>query len=96
MAGIFAVVACYAIFYLCTAFALGYATTTAGHPRETVLGVQLVAILFLAAGIVLAGYLSDRFDPRRVLMAGCLPAVLCRAAAAGRARRILCSRSARS
>ncbi|MDQ2642977.1 MAG: MHS family MFS transporter [Myxococcota bacterium] len=70
-AGIFAVVACYAIFYLCTAFALGYATTTLGHPRETVLAVQLVAILFMAAGIVLAGYLSDRFDPRRVLMAGC-------------------------
>jgi len=75
-AGIFAVVACYAIFYLCTAFALGYATTTLGHRRETVLGVQLVAILFMAAGIVLAGYLSDRFDPRRVLMAGCLLTVL--------------------
>jgi len=70
-AGIFAVVACYAIFYLCTAFALGYATTTLGHPRETVLAVQLVAILFMAAGIVLAGYLSDRFDARRVLMVGC-------------------------
>jgi MFS family permease len=72
LAGIFAVVACYAIFYLCTAFALGYGTTTLGIPRETFLGVQLVAILFMAAGIVLAGYLSDRFDPRRVLMAGCV------------------------
>jgi MFS family permease len=70
-AGIFAVVACYAIFYLCTAFALGYGTTTLGHPRETFLGVQLIAILFMAAGIVLSGYLSDHFDPRRVLMAGC-------------------------
>ena len=75
-AGIFAVVACYAIFYLCTAFALGYATTTLGYPRETFLGVQLVAILFMAAGIVAAGYLSDRFDPRRVLMAGCALTVL--------------------
>jgi MFS family permease len=70
-AGIFAVVACYAIFYLCTAFALGYGTSTLGYPRETFLGVQLIAILFMAAGIVAAGYLSDRFDPRRVLMAGC-------------------------
>lgn len=72
VAGTFAVVACYAIFYLCTAFALGYGTTTLGYPRETFLAVQLVAILFLAAGIVLSGYLSDRFDPRRVLMAGCV------------------------
>ena len=71
-AGIFAVVACYAIFYLCTAFALGYGTTTLGYRRETFLGVQLIAILFMAGGIVAAGYLSDRFDPRRVLMAGCV------------------------
>jgi MFS family permease len=70
-AGIFAVVACYAIFYLCTAFALGYGTTTLGYARENFLGVQLIAILFMAAGIVVAGYLSDRLDPRRVLMAGC-------------------------
>jgi MFS family permease len=33
--------------------------------------VQLIAILFMASGIVAAGYLSDHFDPRRVLMAGC-------------------------
>jgi MFS family permease len=70
-AGMFSVVACYAIFYLCTAFALGYGTGTLGYSRETFLGVQLVAILFMAAGIVAAGYLSDRFDPRRVLMVGC-------------------------
>ncbi|MGC4091258.1 MAG: MFS transporter [Polyangiaceae bacterium] len=72
VAGTFAVVACYAIFYLSTAFALGYGTTTLGYARETFLGVQLVAILFMAGGIVAAGYLSDRFDPRRVLMAGCI------------------------
>ena len=72
LAGTFAVVACYAIFYLSTAFALGYGTTTLGYSRETFLGVQLGAILFMALGIVAAGYLSDRFDPRRVLMAGCV------------------------
>jgi MFS family permease len=72
VAGTFAVVACYAIFYLSTAFALGYGTTTLGYARETFLGVQLVAILFMAAGIVAAGYLSDWFDPRRVLIGGCL------------------------
>jgi MFS family permease len=72
LAGTFAVVACFAIFYLSTAFALGYGTTTLGYPRETFLAVQLVAIVFMAAGIVAAGYLSDRYDPRRVLIGGCL------------------------
>ncbi|MFZ5896753.1 MAG: MFS transporter [Myxococcota bacterium] len=72
IAGTFAVVACYAIFYLSTAFALGYGTTALGYPRETFLAVQLVAILFMAAGIIAAGYLSDRLDPRRVLIGGCL------------------------
>jgi MFS family permease len=72
VAGTFAVVACYAIFYLSTAFALGYGTTALHYRRETFLGVQLGAILFMAAGIVAAGYLSDRYDPRGVLMGGCI------------------------
>ncbi|HET9934413.1 MAG TPA: MFS transporter [Polyangiaceae bacterium] len=75
IAGTFAVVACYAIFYLSTAFALGYGTTTLGYARDTFLGVQLVAILFMAAGIVAAGYLADRLDPRRVLIGGCICAI---------------------
>jgi MFS family permease len=52
------------------------------HPRETVaysrqtfLAVELGAIVFLAAGIVLAGYWSDAANPRRVLMAGCAATV---------------------
>ena len=73
--GTFAVVACFAIFYLATAFALGYGTTTLGYGRTTFLEVQLGAILFMAAGIVAAGYLADRFDARRVLMGGCVGAI---------------------
>ena len=69
LGGTFAVVACFAIFYISTAFALGYGTTTLGYSRETFLGVQLGAILFLAAGIVTAGWWSDASNPRRVLMA---------------------------
>jgi MFS family permease len=68
--GIFAAVICFAIFYLATTFALGYGTTKLGIARETFLLVQLVAIPFLAIGIVAAGYLSDRFTPRQVLMVG--------------------------
>ncbi|PTQ09979.1 MFS transporter [Sphingomonas oleivorans] len=70
--GTFAVVACFALFYLSTAFALGYGTTVLGVPRAQFLALQLFAILFMAGGIVWAGYLGDRFDARRVLMAGCL------------------------
>jgi len=76
LCGTFAVVACFAIFYLSTAFALGYGTTALGYSRETFLGVQLGAILFLAAGIVAAGYWSDAANPRRVLMAGCVGTIV--------------------
>jgi metabolite-proton symporter len=76
VAGTFAVVACFAIFYLTTAFALGYGTTKLGYSRETFLGVQLGAIGFMALGIIAAGYWADATSPRRVLMAGCLATVL--------------------
>ena len=71
LCGLFAVVACFAIFYLATAFALGYGTGTLGYTRRDFLAVQLGAILFLAIGILLAGVWSDRTSPRRVLMIGC-------------------------
>jgi MFS family permease len=76
ISGTFAVVACFAIFYLSTAFALGYGVGTLGYSRETFLGVQLGAILFLALGIVLAGYLSDATSPRHVLIGGCVGTVV--------------------
>ena len=68
--GVFGVIACFALFYISTAFALGHATTAMGFAREDVLMVQLGAILFLALGIWLAGVLSDRFSPRAVLIGG--------------------------
>ena len=74
--GTFGVVACFAVYYLATAFALGYGTTTLGYTREAFLEVQLGAILFMALGIVLAGVLSDRHSPRVVLIAGCLLTML--------------------
>jgi hypothetical protein len=78
--GTFAVVACFAIFCLSTAFALGYGVGTLHYNRETFLGVQLGAILFLAIGILAAGYRSDASNPRRVLMAGCVGTVVVGAA----------------
>jgi MFS family permease len=73
--GVFGVVACFAIYYIATAFALGYGTTKLGVPRETFLMIQLVAILFMAGGIVWAGFWSDAKSPRLVLMVGCALAI---------------------
>lgn len=75
LGGTFGVVACFCIYYLATAFALGYGVKTLGYSREAFLGVQLVSILFMAAGIIWAGYWSDAASPRRVLMAGCILAI---------------------
>ncbi|MET7245006.1 MFS transporter [Methylobacterium sp. EM32] len=71
VAGIFGVVACFSLFWTATAFALGYGTTTLGHSRASFLLVELGAILFMAAAIVTASWLSDRVDPTRVLIVGC-------------------------
>jgi MFS family permease len=70
-----AVVTCFAIFYIATAFTLAHATQALGLKREAVLGVQLCAILFLALGITHAGWWADRTSPRTVLIAGCLGTV---------------------
>ena len=71
LGGTFAVVACFATFYISTAFALGYGVGALKYDRETFLAVELGAIVFLAAGILAAGVWSDAANPRRVLMAGC-------------------------
>lgn len=71
LAATFAVVAAFAIFYLTTTFTLGYATTTLAYDRREFLAVLLVAMPFLAAGILCSGIWSDRRNPRQVLIAGC-------------------------
>ena len=73
--GTLAAVACFAVFYISTAFALGYGTKVLGYSRETFLQVQLGAIIFMAAGIITAGYAADATTSRRVLMGGCLATV---------------------
>ncbi|WP_164155773.1 MFS transporter [Sandarakinorhabdus rubra] len=76
LCGIAAAVTCFAIFYIATAFALGHGTTVLGYTREAFLQLQLGAILFLAAGIIAAGWAADKSTPARVLMLGSLATVL--------------------
>jgi MFS family permease len=76
LAGSAAVIACFAIFYLATAYALAQGTGPLGYSRETFLAVQLAANVFLAVGIVLAALHSDRASPRRVLLIGAVATVV--------------------
>ncbi|MDR7118333.1 MFS family permease [Caulobacter sp. BE254] len=71
LCGTLAAVCCFAVYYLMTAFALGYGAKDLGYGRTAMLSAQLIGILFMAAGIVVAGYWADAASPRRVLMAGC-------------------------
>ena len=75
LAGSAGVVACFALFYLSTAFALDLATKKLGWPREQFLMLQLGANLFLALGIVVAAWWADRVGARRVLLLGALGTV---------------------
>lgn len=70
LAGSAGVIACFAIFYLATAYALAQGTGALGYSRETFLSVQLAANCFLAIGIWLAAVHADRRSPRRVLLIG--------------------------
>jgi MFS family permease len=72
LGGTFGVIACFCIYYLSTAFALGYGVSRLGYSREAFLGVQLIAILFMAGGIIWAGYWADATTPRNVLIWGCV------------------------
>lgn len=71
IAGTFACAACFAVYYIATAFALGYGTTALKIDREIFLAIQLGAILFMALSIVIAGWWSDKSSPTRVLAWGC-------------------------
>jgi MFS family permease len=71
-AGTVATIACFALFYIATVFIIGHGTKVLGYDRETFLAVELVAILFMAAGIVTAGVSADRRSANGVLMLGCV------------------------
>ena len=68
--GTLAMVACYSIFYLSTVFSLGYGTKNLGYSREEFLSLLLVAIIFMAIGIVISAWLSDKIGRKPVLLGG--------------------------
>jgi MFS family permease len=73
LGGTIGAVACFATYYIATAFLLGWGTKSLGYSMRDFLSCQLIAILFMAGGIYLAAWLADaKYDPRRVLAGGCL------------------------
>ncbi len=70
LAGTAGAIACFAIFYLSTAYALAHGTTALGYSRETFLAVQLGANCFFALGILLAVIRADQTSPRAVMLLG--------------------------
>ncbi len=70
LAGTAGAIACFAIFYLSTAYALAHGTTALGYSRETFLAVQLGANCFFALGILLAVIRADQPRPRAVMLLG--------------------------
>ena len=72
LAGIFTVVAVFAIYYVITAFALTYGTGTLHYAYAQFLEAQLGAIGFMALGTIASAVLSDRFNQRVVLIGGCV------------------------
>lgn len=66
------IITCYVAFYVTTTFGLSYATATLKVPRETVLGLLVLAIWAMALSTVLSCVAADRFGRRRVLINGCV------------------------
>jgi MFS family permease len=60
LAGTFAALATFVLFYLMTVFALSWATTRLGYSREQFLILQMVGVLFFGATIPLSAILADR------------------------------------
>jgi len=74
--GTFAIVATFVLFYLMTVFALTWATTALGYEREDFLRLQMLGVLFFAAGIPFAALLADRFGRRRMMIAASIAIIV--------------------
>ena len=68
IAGTFAAVATFVLFYLMTVFTLSWGTSALGYSRETFLVMQMIGVLFFAATIPLSAIWADRFGRRRTLI----------------------------
>jgi MFS family permease len=68
LAGTFAAMATFVLFYLMTVFALSWGTSALGYSREQFLLLQMVGVLFFAAGIPVSAVFADRRGRRLAMM----------------------------
>ncbi|MGX5730028.1 MFS transporter [Pseudoxanthomonas beigongshangi] len=68
LAGTFAAMATFVLFYLMTVFALSWGTSRLGYSREQFLILQMAGVLFFAAGIPVAALYADRRGRRRAMI----------------------------
>ncbi len=68
LAGTFAALATFVLFYLMTVFSLSWATSRLGYSREAFLGLQMLGVLCFALTIPLSAAWADRLGARRVMV----------------------------
>ncbi|AER56152.1 metabolite transport protein [Pseudoxanthomonas spadix BD-a59] len=66
--GTLGALATFVLFYIMTVFALGYGTGILGYSRQQFLLLQMVAMLFFAAGIPLSALYGDRTTARGAML----------------------------
>jgi len=74
--GAMAMVVCYNLFYTAAVFCLSYGTNTLEIPRQDLLLMLCVAVVFMAIATPISAWLSDRFGRRPILLTSGLFAVL--------------------
>ena len=68
LAGTFALVSTFVLFYLMTVFNLSWGTAQLGYTREQFLLMLMIAVLFFGAGIPVSALLADRYGRRLAMV----------------------------
>jgi len=68
IAGTFAAMATFVLFYLMTVFSLSWGTSQLGYTRQDFLLLQMIGVLFFAAGIPISALYADKRGRRRAMI----------------------------
>ncbi len=74
--GSFAMVVCYALFYISTVFSLSYGVKNLHFTKPQFLGLLCLAVVFMGCATPLSAWASDRWGRRPVLLLGAALAIL--------------------